>query len=124
MDDQTETKNSNEKAPDVVLASLLEASQNEQNRLEAALLEKTKECETLRANLENKVTPEETEKLESIKTKSRLGLIFGSVIALNITSVISVVLFIGVRKGVLPDTGPLKSLFDFALELSKVIWNT
>lgn len=124
MDDQTETKNSNEKAPDVVLASLLEASQNEQNRLEAALLEKTKECETLRANLENKVTPEETEKLESIKTKSRLGLIFGSVIALNITSVISVVLFIGVRKGVLPDAGPLKSLFDFALELSKVIWNT
>lgn len=124
MDNQTETKNSNEKAPDVVLASLLEASQNEQNRLEAALLEKTKECETLRANLENKVTPEETEKLESIKTKSRLGLIFGSVIALNITSVISVVLFIGVRKGVLPDAGPLKSLFDFALELSKVIWNT
>jgi hypothetical protein len=124
VDDQTETKNSNEKAPDVVLASLLEASQNEQNRLEAALLEKTKECETLRANLENKVTPEETEKLESIKTKSRLGLIFGSVIALNITSVISVVLFIGVRKGVLPDAGPLKSLFDFALELSKVIWNT
>ena len=124
MDDQTETKNSNEKAPDVVLASLLEASQNEQNRLEAALLEKTKECETLRASLENKVTPEETEKLESIKTKSRLGLIFGSVIALNITSVISVVLFIGVRKGVLPDAGPLKSLFDFALELSKVIWNT
>ena len=124
MDDQTETKSSNEKTPDVVLASLLEASQNEQNRLEAALLEKTKECEALRASLENKVTPEETEKLESIKTKSRLGLIFGSVIALNITSVISVVLFIGVRKGVLPDAGPLKSLFDFALELSKVIWNT
>jgi hypothetical protein len=93
------------------LESLLAAAIEEQNRLEKELLAKTKEC----ADLELANSP--------VKFKEKIFFILIGAIALIVTAIVSVALYIGVHNGKFPDLGPLHDFFELSVELLKIITN-
>lgn len=65
---------------------------------------------------------EATGKIIKHKMKFWTVIVLLSVVAVNITALITAILVIGVRNNTLPDIGPINSLIQFALEILKTVF--